>query len=67
MSPSGYDDGSSFDPSEDAEMERISARNQDLAERGDEVNGYEEGFLSDAGIDPTDFYRFSGSDSPPAE
>jgi hypothetical protein len=67
MTASGYDDNTTYDPSEEAEIERIAARNPDLAERGDEVNGYEESFLSDAGIDPAEFYRLSSADGPPAE
>lgn len=62
--PSGYDDADTFDPSEEAELERIAARNQDLAEQGDGVNAFEESLLADAGIDPAAFYGVSDSNSP---
>lgn len=46
--PSGYDDSEPFDPSDEAELERITKRRPDLG-GGDEVSGYEEAFLSDLG------------------
>lgn len=67
--PSGYDDGVSFDPSEEAELDRIAARNPNLGEQGDDVNGIEESFLADIGIDPAQFqsYPVGYPDQPPAE
>lgn len=50
-----YDDTEPFDPSEEAEMERIKARDQGLDERED-LNGLEQSVLDDLGPD-ADFFR----------
>lgn len=60
----GYDDGEQYDPSDEAELQRIADRNPNLGEQGDDVNGLEASFLSDladAGIDPAAFYSLSDS------
>lgn len=60
--PSAYD-GAEFDPSDEAELERIQRRNPNLGE-GDDVNGFESAFLADladAGID-SDFFDIPDPD-----
>ena len=62
MSPStGYDERD-FDPSEEAEMERIRERESALVSREDDLNGIELDALSELGISP-EFFRAN----PPTE
>lgn len=49
----GYDDGGSFDPSDEGELLRIAERDGITTEES--VNEYEQSFLSEIGIDPEFF------------
>jgi hypothetical protein len=52
--PSEYDGGVAYDPSDEAEVDRISARNPNLG--GDNLSGFEQGILSEVvGIGPEFF------------
>jgi hypothetical protein len=55
MTPdAGYDPDEQFDPSDEAENERIRSRNPNLGGEGDGLSGYETAFLAEEfGIDPS--------------
>lgn len=56
---SAYNDDEFYDPSDDAEMEKIRDRNANLDEQEDDVNGLERSLFAELagnGIDPAAFY-----------
>lgn len=63
--PSGYDE-SSFDPSDQAEMERIEERNPNLGMQGDDLNGLTQDTLRELGVDPDQFWEPGYPSDPPA-